>query len=241
MAGEPSAVGKMKEWFVSPASIASLPDAVLATMYMASVRYGGRAEWEQVFSIYSTPATPAHRDAAIAGLTASRDLGLVQRTVDFVFGRFWPESTVSPLAESPTGIRCSPAHAHEQEKDQDPTPWHPSPQNAVTDSDLLAFCTCMARQPTLIRSLLFQAVREHWSAFRAQMEGGFIWSRLILTALSSFSSKQDLEAVKQFVHMHPEVGVSGAQALEAIASSNRWLKACKTDVQDWLQSHGFDV
>ena len=60
------------------------PDLLRAVLVNA-VRYGGAAEYDAVLRVYHSPATPAHKNAAMLALGATRDAALVKRTVEFLF------------------------------------------------------------------------------------------------------------------------------------------------------------
>ena len=51
-----------------------------AIIVREAVRHGGEAEYNIALHIFKNPPTPQHQLAAIAGLTASNDLGLLMRT-----------------------------------------------------------------------------------------------------------------------------------------------------------------
>lgn len=50
-----------------------------------AVRHGNQFEYEVVMQIYKQAPTPHHQIAAIAGLTATRDPTLLQRTMNLLF------------------------------------------------------------------------------------------------------------------------------------------------------------
>lgn len=57
----------------------SAADSALAIVSSA-VRYGTEREYQIAHQIYSNPPTPQHKSAAIAGLTSSKDVRLLQQT-----------------------------------------------------------------------------------------------------------------------------------------------------------------
>ncbi|WFD34664.1 Aminopeptidase 2 mitochondrial [Malassezia cuniculi] len=61
------------------------PDLLRAVLANA-VRYGGEREYEAVLAVYHKPATPAHKNAAMLALGATRDPKLISRTIEFLFG-----------------------------------------------------------------------------------------------------------------------------------------------------------
>ncbi len=61
------------------------PDLLRTTMARA-VEHGGEKEYEAVLAIYRKPSTPTHKIAAMLALGASKEVKLLERTVDFLFG-----------------------------------------------------------------------------------------------------------------------------------------------------------
>ena len=87
-AGEEWALQKVRERFEPLATSGDdsriNPDLLRAVLSNA-VRYGGQREYEAVLAVYHKPATPAHKNAAMLALGATRDATLIARTIDFVF------------------------------------------------------------------------------------------------------------------------------------------------------------
>lgn len=57
----------------------SAADSALAIV-SSSVRHGSEREYQIILQIYSNPPTPQHKTAAIAGLTGSKDVRLLNQT-----------------------------------------------------------------------------------------------------------------------------------------------------------------
>ena len=70
--------------FVETDDEAGIPNDLKTSIYSASVRHGGEKEYEKVLAVYRQPPTPAHKRSAIAGLCASRDPSLVERTLAMI-------------------------------------------------------------------------------------------------------------------------------------------------------------
>lgn len=75
---------KRFEAFVESGDEAGIPNDLKTSIYSASVRHGGEKEYEKVLAVYRQPPTPAHKDSAIAGLCASRNPSLTERTLKMI-------------------------------------------------------------------------------------------------------------------------------------------------------------
>ncbi|TKA51094.1 hypothetical protein B0A53_05880 [Rhodotorula sp. CCFEE 5036] len=79
-----AAYRKRFDTFVETGDEAGIPSDLKTSIYSASVRHGGEKEYEKVLAVYRQPPTPAHKDSAIAGLCASRDPSLIERTLKMI-------------------------------------------------------------------------------------------------------------------------------------------------------------
>lgn len=70
--------------FVEKGDEAQIPNDLKTSIYSSSVRHGGVKEYEKVLAVYRQPPTPAHKDSAIAGLCASRNPSLIERTLEMI-------------------------------------------------------------------------------------------------------------------------------------------------------------
>lgn len=70
--------------FVEDGDEGGIPRDLTTSIYATSVRHGGEKEYEKVLAVYREPPTPAHKDSAIAGLCASEDPALIERTLQMV-------------------------------------------------------------------------------------------------------------------------------------------------------------
>lgn len=250
MAGDPETLAKIKGYFAffqhpqtlaGPGSVPSSGllralDPLLPIIFMACVRYGGASEWESVFATLVHPSSPMHREAAMAGITASQDPQLIERTVAFVFGRFG-----SPDVKTEVGTNADLAIASASASASLPLdPWHPSlpASQTLTDSDIVSFCGFMAGQPTEIRPRLVEALRVHWPALRTQLEGGPAFTRIIDGAISSLASERDVQQATQWVQDHPEARTAASRALERVKESTRCLVGLRAALPQWLRERG---
>lgn len=78
--GDQAVIDQAKELFKTDAAVAS---DLKHTMFKLAVKYGGEEEYEKVLAVYRTADLHSEKLQALRALGASKDVALLQRTLDF--------------------------------------------------------------------------------------------------------------------------------------------------------------
>jgi len=90
----------------------SAADSALAIVASA-VRHGTEREYQIALQIYSNPPTPQLRTAAIAGLTGSKDIRLLQQTAMMLTSGAVAQEDMSKFLYVSLASRCFQSRSHD--------------------------------------------------------------------------------------------------------------------------------
>ena len=101
----------------------------------------------------------------------------------------------------------------------------------------------IAKRSHLGRKLAWQHIKNYWSSiFNKYNSELFLFSNMLSTVLSSFSTEQDLQEIEQFFSNQTDVG-SGTKAVEQskykIKSNIMWNKVNSENLSKWLSRNSF--
>lgn len=218
--------------------------------------HGGLQEYSIAAQLFANPPTPGHQMAAVAGLTGTREVGLLMKTAGMLTsGEVQPERLPQILA-----VRSS-------------FPLSPfSRRLSSTDAATLVASQGLAANP-LSRRMVWVLFQQAWPMLEMQYRGTMTLGGVAAGAFSGFSSEADADAVEEFFEGKDTTAFeqplqqvrlslflllpsfppprrelttvssisSISQALDAVRSKARWLAREQQNVQQWLEEEGYLV
>ncbi|CEQ42185.1 SPOSA6832_03982 [Sporobolomyces salmonicolor] len=248
IAEDPKALAWVKTSFTAMLAGQMTPSAADSSLSIVaqSVYHGTEREYQIALGIYTNPPTPQHQIAAIAGLTSTRDEGLVQLTAEMMMSGKVEQENMSRFLYARLlliPLRLCKSLTHQR--------------------DLQG----LAANPTS-RRLVWAFLQQTWPGLEQQFKGSFLLGRIAAASFEScallfrllflscrtrtltrrigssdrsLTTEADADAVESFFADKDTTSFNQPlqQGLEAVRAKARWLARETQEVQVWLENKGF--